>query len=85
VDHIRHIFLLDVGLFTLLPIIEAIFTSPSSFFAGQHVGPEPNKDLCVIQTSLMYGIAPMYVPVVYIIIHVHYLTDILFVGGRLRY
>jgi hypothetical protein len=41
-----------------------ILTSASSFFAGQHMGPEPNKDLCVIQTSLMYGITPMYVPAV---------------------
>lgn len=36
-------------------------SSADSFYAGQHVGPEPNKGLCIAQTSLMYGITPMYV------------------------
>ncbi|KAF8158118.1 hypothetical protein B0H34DRAFT_807718 [Crassisporium funariophilum] len=30
------------------------------FYVKQHVGPEPNKSLCIAQTSLLYGITPMW-------------------------
>ncbi|KAF9565735.1 hypothetical protein CPC08DRAFT_157252 [Agrocybe pediades] len=30
------------------------------FYANQYKGPEPNKVLCIIQTTLLYGITPMW-------------------------
>jgi len=30
------------------------------FYAGQHKGPEPPKLLCMVQTSLLYGVPPMW-------------------------
>ncbi|KJA21245.1 hypothetical protein HYPSUDRAFT_754647 [Hypholoma sublateritium FD-334 SS-4] len=30
------------------------------FYAKRHVGPEPSKALCIAQTSLLYGITPMW-------------------------
>ncbi|TFK40809.1 hypothetical protein BDQ12DRAFT_467703 [Crucibulum laeve] len=30
------------------------------FFAGQQRGPEPNQSVCIAQTSLLYGITPMW-------------------------
>jgi hypothetical protein len=40
-------------------ILSGIF-SCLLFYAGQHVGPEPNKALCIAQASLMSGITPMW-------------------------
>jgi len=39
------------------------------FYAGKHIGPEPSFELCVAQTSLLAGIAPMWSVAVLMLIY----------------
>jgi len=38
------------------------------FYAGQERGPEPQKPLCIAQTSLLYGITPMWAVAVLVLL-----------------
>ncbi|KAG9227586.1 hypothetical protein PTI98_011148 [Pleurotus ostreatus] len=54
------------------------FFSLLLFYAGQHdlSSPEPDKPLCVAQTSLLYGITPMWsVAVLMMVIHLNMAFD----------
>ncbi|KAJ7761501.1 hypothetical protein DFH07DRAFT_815204 [Mycena maculata] len=39
------------------------------FYAGQQSGPEPQKALCIAQTTLLYGITPMWTVAVFIMLY----------------
>ncbi|KAJ7134659.1 hypothetical protein C8R44DRAFT_730039 [Mycena epipterygia] len=39
------------------------------FYAGQQSGPEPQKGLCIAQTSLLYGITPMWSVAVLVLLY----------------
>jgi len=49
-------------------ILSGIF-SLLLFYAGQERGPEPEKPLCIAQTSLLYGITPMWAVAVLILLY----------------
>ncbi|KAJ7250839.1 hypothetical protein B0H12DRAFT_1120061 [Mycena haematopus] len=48
-------------------ILSGIF-SILLFYAGQERGPEPQKALCIAQTSLLYGITPMWATAVLVLL-----------------
>ncbi|KAJ7288293.1 hypothetical protein C8J57DRAFT_1279773 [Mycena rebaudengoi] len=55
-------------------ILSGIF-SLLLFFGGQASGPEPSKALCIAQTSLLYGITPMWsVAVLVLLYHIIVVT-----------
>ncbi|KAJ7107287.1 hypothetical protein C8R43DRAFT_816761, partial [Mycena crocata] len=49
-------------------ILSGIF-SLLLFYAGQASGPEPQKGLCIAQTSLLYGITPMWSVAVLVLLY----------------
>ncbi|KAJ7505288.1 hypothetical protein B0H11DRAFT_414138 [Mycena galericulata] len=49
-------------------ILSGIF-SLLLFYAGQESGPEPQKALCIAQTSLLYGITPMWAVAVLVLLY----------------
>jgi len=49
-------------------ILSGIFTC-LLYFAGEQFGPEPNKALCIAQSSLLYGITPMWAVAILMLVY----------------
>jgi hypothetical protein len=64
-DILRHLLASSVR---SLAVHYYIYSRPRRFYAGQERGPEPQKALCIAQTSFLYGITPMWAVAVLVLL-----------------